>query len=102
MARLLARVPLLVLLAVILSASMYVPAIHALLRDAHAEARAFFYWGTMLLALFAAVAVAVSRHRSANITRSHLVALLATFLALPAVAALPLYETLSATRPINV
>ncbi|WGH78678.1 potassium transporter TrkG [Jannaschia ovalis] len=102
MTGLLARVPLLVLLAGILSASMYIPAVHALLRDAHAEARAFFYWGTMLLAIIAAVSVAISRHRSTNVTRSHLVALLATFVALPAVAALPLGEILPATRWINL
>jgi trk system potassium uptake protein TrkH len=97
----LARLPLLVVLAGILATAMFVPAIHALVRDAHAEARAFFYWGAMLLAVIAAIGLAVARHRSRNAARSHLVALLAAYAALPAVAAIPLAEAMGDTRAIN-
>ncbi|MEM9796639.1 MAG: potassium transporter TrkG [Pseudomonadota bacterium] len=95
------RIPLLVKLAGMLSLSMYVPAIHALLRDAHFEARVFFYWGTIGLALVTALAVATARHQSRNVTRSHLVALLSSFALLPALAAIPLTELLPDTRFIN-
>ena len=98
----LARVPLVVVLAGVLAASMYLPALHALGRDAHAEARAFFYWGTLLLAAVAAVGVATWRERSTNVARSHLVALLMAFAALPAMAALPLASLLPDTRPVNL
>ncbi|GIT92087.1 potassium transporter TrkH [Jannaschia pagri] len=95
------RVPLLVWLAGILSASMYVPAIHAVLRDAHFEGRVFFYWGTILLFLTGAVAIASARERSSNVTRSHLVALLGALTLLPGMAAIPLWEVLANTRPVN-
>ncbi|MGB3406723.1 MAG: potassium transporter TrkG [Jannaschia sp.] len=95
------RLPLLVQLAAILSASMYVPAAHAVLRNAHFEARAFFYWGTILLAVTAAVAIATARHQSTNVTRSHLVALLGALTLLPAMAAIPVREAVADTRLVN-
>ncbi|UWQ16727.1 potassium transporter TrkG [Jannaschia sp. M317] len=100
-ARSVTRLPLLVRLALVLSASMYVPALHALYRDVHGEARVFFYWGTILLALSAAVALATSRRQSSNITRSHLVALPGALLLLPAMAAIPLTEAVANTRLVN-
>ncbi|MGB3553359.1 MAG: potassium transporter TrkG [Jannaschia sp.] len=95
------RIPLLVQMAAILSASMYVPAIHGAISDAHIESRAFFYWGTILLAGTGAVALASARHRSSNVTRSHLVALLGALTILPAMAALPLREAVPDTRIVN-
>ncbi|MEM7489907.1 MAG: potassium transporter TrkG [Pseudomonadota bacterium] len=101
MAGTLTRVPLLVLLAGVLSASMYLPSVHALIRDDHFESRTFFYYGTIFLALTGAVALATARHRSRNITRSHLVALLLALTVLPLVAAAPLLEIVGDTRPVN-
>lgn len=98
----LGRLPLLVVLAGVLAVSMMLPALHALARDAHAEAQAFFYWGVMILAAVTAIGLATWRERSRNIARSHLVALLAAFALLPAVAALPLASLLPDTRPVNL
>ncbi|MEM8824055.1 MAG: potassium transporter TrkG [Pseudomonadota bacterium] len=98
----LARVPLLVLLAGILAASMYLPSIHALVRDDHFESRVFFYYGTMFLALIGAIALATARTKSTNITRSHLVALLLALALLPLMAAVPMLEIIGDTRLINV
>lgn len=96
------RVPLIVTLSAMFSASMYIPALHALTLDAHREAQAFFYSATLLLALLAAIAVATSRDRSRNVTRSHLIAMLSAFTLLPAMAALPLGRIISNTRSINL
>ncbi|MEM7643155.1 MAG: potassium transporter TrkG [Pseudomonadota bacterium] len=98
----LARVPLLVLLTGILSASMYLPSIHALIRDDHFESRVFFYYGTIFLVFTGGIALATARHRSANIARSHLVALLSAFAVLPVIAAVPMLEIIGDTRRINV
>ena len=62
----------------ILSLSMYVPAAHALLRDAHAEAQAFFYSGLML-ALVCGRRARPARPRPTHGTRRHLSALLSGF-----------------------
>ena len=82
------RVPLIVKLSAVFAASMYIPALHALTLRAHHEAQAFFYTGTLLLALLAAIAVATARDRSRNATRSHLIALLSAFTLLPLMACL--------------
>lgn len=96
------RVPLLVLLAMVFAASMFVPALHALARDAHREAQAFFYAAILLLALLSGIAVALARERERNITRSYLIALLGAFTLLPAMAALPLLEVVPNTRALNL
>ncbi|MEL7182924.1 MAG: potassium transporter TrkG [Pseudomonadota bacterium] len=95
------RIPPLVLLAGIMAASMYIPAIHALVRDNHPESRAFFYWGTIFLVLIGGISIASSRDRSSNVTRSHLLALLGVFTVLPAMAAVPFREAVGDTRFIN-
>lgn len=96
------RVPLLLLLALVFAASMFVPALHALARDAHREAQAFFYAAVLLLALLTGIAVALARERQRNVTRSHLIALLGAFTVLPAMAALPLLEVVPNTRALNL
>ncbi len=96
------RVPLLVLLALVFAGSMYVPALHALARDAHREAQAFFYTGTLLLAALGAIAVATARDATRDITRSHLVALFGAFTILPAMALLPLLQIVPDTRLLNL
>ncbi|CUH40440.1 Trk system potassium uptake protein TrkG [Jannaschia seosinensis] len=92
MTRMLARVPLIVALAGILSATMYIPAFHASALDFHVTARAFFYAGTIFLALTAAIGLATARYETDNPTRSNLLALLGVFTLLPVIAAVPLGE----------
>lgn len=96
------RVPLMIVLALAFSASMYIPAVHAFVRDAHREAQAFFYSGTMLLVLLSGIAIATLRDRSRNITRSHLIALFGAFTLLPAMAVLPMLEVVPDTRVLNL
>ena len=96
------RVPLMVVLALVFAASMYLPALHALVRDAHREAQAFFYAGTMLMVLLTAIAVATARDASRNLTRSHLLAMLGAFTLLPAMAVVPLLEIVPDTRALNL
>ena len=95
---LLRRMPLLTQMAAVFAASMFVPAIHAVARDAHRESQAFFYTGVFLLALVAAIGVATARDRAGDVTRSHLIALLSAFTLLPAMAALPLGAIIADTR----
>ncbi len=101
MGALAARVPLLVVLATIVTLSMMVPALHALVRDDHPESRAFFYASLLLTAFVAAIGTATARRRSQNITRSHLIALLSAFTLLPALAAVPFAEAVTSTRFLN-
>ena len=96
------RVPLIVMLAAVFAMSMYIPMLHALNRDAHLEARSFFYAGTLFLALLAGVAVAVAQNRSDKVTRSRLLALLAAFTLFPAMGALPMGWIVTDTRFINL
>ncbi|WP_235962607.1 potassium transporter TrkG [Jannaschia marina] len=96
------RVPLLVMMAMLFAASMYLPALHALARDAHREAQAFFYAGTMLLALLGGIAIATAREQSRNITRSHLIAMFGAFTVLPVMAVVPLREVVPDTRAISL
>lgn len=97
----LSRLPLLVQLATILSLSMFIPALHALMRDSHREAQAFFYWATILLVICTTVGLATARNRSSNITRSHLVALLGSLTLLPMMAAIPMREAVANTHWVN-
>ena len=97
----LATLPLLVLLTGISLVAMYVPALHALTLSSHAEARAFFYTGTLGLMILAMVVVALSGRGRARETMHNLLALLATFAVLPLVLAVPFYEALQTTRFLN-
>ncbi|UWQ20486.1 potassium transporter TrkG [Jannaschia sp. W003] len=96
------RLPLLVALAAVLTLSMPVPALHALARDAHEEARAFFYWTLISGALIAAVALATMRTRRGSIARSHLLALVGTYVLLPALALQPMREVIRDTSTLNL
>jgi len=89
--------PLFVYLLGISGLAMLLPAIHAVRLDHFAEARAFFYSG--LLTLFAAllVSLAMLNQRSGATVRSHLVTLIASYLFLPLVLAIPLLEVAPAT-----
>jgi len=93
--------PLIVILMGIAGLLMYVPAAHAAAVRDWADARAFLYSGTLVLALTAMIGIATASVRPANEARSHLLALVTAFTALPAVLALPFYEAVGNTRFLN-
>lgn len=98
---LLYRLPLLLLLTGIASASMIVPAVVALWAEAFQDARSFFYSGLVGLILCALTALAVAnRPHNRNAIRQ-LVALLGSFMILPAVLAVPFYESIQTTTFLN-
>jgi trk system potassium uptake protein TrkH len=98
---LLYRLPLLLLLTGIASASMIVPAVVALWAEAFQDARSFFYSGLVGLILCALVALALAnRPHNRNAIRQ-LVALLGSFVILPAVLAVPFYESIQTTTFLN-
>ncbi len=101
MRALIAGVPLPVLLSAGMAAAMMVPAMHALSRGAHAEARTFLYCGLLAFVLAAAVGLAASRSRAGGGTRGHLVALLSAYTLLPAIAAVPFALAVGATTWLN-
>ncbi|WP_420863611.1 TrkH family potassium uptake protein [Algirhabdus cladophorae] len=95
------RQPLLLVLCGVVAVAMYVPAIVAFSsRDMHV-ARAFFYGATLLLILLLLISVAVrSNPRSAS-NRRQIVALVAAYIGLPVVMAVPFYEGLETTTFVN-
>jgi trk system potassium uptake protein TrkH len=98
---LLYRLPLLLLLTGIASASMIVPAVVALWAEAFQDARSFFYSGLVGLILCALIALALAnRPHNRNAIRQ-LVALLGSFVILPAVLAVPFYESIQTTTFLN-
>lgn len=98
---LLYRLPLLLLLTGIASASMIVPAVVALWAEAFQDARSFFYSGLVGLILCALIALALAnRPHNRNAIRQ-LVALLGSFVILPALLAVPFYESIQTTTFLN-
>lgn len=93
--------PLFLLLMGISAVSMYVPAFHALVLEKHAEARAFFYAGTLFLLLVSLIGLAMlgrKRHRGAM---GDLLALFAGFSLLPVMLAVPFHESVQTTTFLN-
>ncbi|NBR53544.1 MAG: TrkH family potassium uptake protein [Rhodobacteraceae bacterium] len=88
----LVSLPLFVLLMAIGSAAMIVPSIHALAIGNHAVSRVFFYWMVLFLILTTLIAIAASGSKPKSQTRSHLSTLVAAYLVLPAMLAVPFFE----------
>lgn len=82
-------------------ASMYVPAIHAVVADEMNEAQAFFYSGSLGVILFAMVGVAMMGRVPRHGTLGPLLSLFSVMTVLPAVLALPFYEALRTTTYFN-
>lgn len=97
----LVNLPLFVILAGIGMIAMYVPALHALSLSSHAEARAFFYSGTLGLLILTMVVVAMSGRTRSHSTMQNLVVLLAAFTVLPLLLAVPFHEALQTTSFLN-
>ena len=93
--------PLIVILMGLGAIAMLFPATYGyLVRELHA-ARVFLYAGILLLTITSLIAIATANNPSRSVARSHLVALLSTYLVLPALLAIPFYETLQNTSFLN-
>ena len=98
----LADIPLFLQLTLLASASMYVPAIHALSWNNHHEARVFFYAGSLGLFVSAMIVITLSagevRRRGGL---GNLAAMVAAYFTLPLMLAWPFYEAVQTTSFIN-
>ena len=97
----LTSLPLIVVLMGICALAMYPPAAYAIIAREWASARAFFYSGTIFLALTAMIAIATQGYTPKRQARSYLLALLAAFTALPLMLAVPLWESIGNTSFLN-
>lgn len=98
---LLYRLPLLLLLTGVASVSMVVPASVALWNEAFHDARSFFYAGLIGLIMCALVSLSLANRPHNQSAIRQLIALLAAFLVLPAVLAVPFYEAIQTTTFLN-
>ncbi len=89
--------PLIVLVMGMGAASMLLPAAHAFVVKEAAVARAFLHSGLLFMVLSALIGVAVSGHVIRRQAKSHLVSLLATFVLLPLMLAVPFAEAVPGT-----
>jgi len=87
--RALAQLPLLVILTGITALAMYVPAAHAAVLRDYSVARPFFYGGTVFLLLTLMVGIATSNRKRRPDAGRQLASLLAAYLWLPVVMAVP-------------
>jgi trk system potassium uptake protein TrkH len=93
----LTRLPLFLLLMGVSAASMIVPAGYALWLEEFHDARAFFYSGVLGLVLTAFIALALANRPHQLEPLYQLVALLAAFIALPLMLAVPFHEAVRTT-----
>lgn len=98
---LLYRLPLLLLLTGLASASMIVPASVALWAEAYHDARSFFYSGLVGLILCALIGLAVANRTHNRNAIRQLIALLGAFMILPVVLAVPFFEAIQTTSFLN-
>ena len=71
---------------------MLLPAIHAFALDQHRVAQPFFYGAVLFSVVAALVALATYRQPVRNVARSQLLTLVAAYLILPVMLAVPLHE----------
>jgi trk system potassium uptake protein TrkH len=93
--------PFIVILMGIGSVAMYVPAGHAAAVRNYPVGRAFFYAGTLLLILTALIGIAAAANRPGNVSRNHLLTLVAAFVLLPGMLAIPFAEAVPDTTFFN-
>lgn len=93
--------PLFVLLLAISSVSMYLPAAHALILDDHPTSRSFFYAGTLGLIAVTMLAIALSARTARHGSFGQLLSLLAGFVFVPVLLAVPFHDALGTTRFLN-
>lgn len=95
--------PFFLLLTGICALAMFLPAVHAVTLEQHAVSRSFFYCGLLTLAVTTLIGLARGRRRRDR-TREDLgalQALLAAFVLLPALLAVPFYDALKTTTFLN-
>ncbi len=97
----LTQLPLLVVLLAITGGLTFLPAAHALVLRQHGVAQDFFYSGLIILIGAVMIGIATLSHLPRNAGRSHLTALVAAYLVLPVVMALPILQTLPDTSFVN-
>lgn len=95
------RLPLFLLIWGIASASMFMPAAYALVRDNHPHSRSFFYSGLLGLVIVTLIALALGSRQPRHGTLGQLLSLLATFALLPLFLAVPLHDALQTTSFLN-
>lgn len=95
------KLPFFVLLMGIGATAMIFPSIVALVLDEMPTSRAFFYASILFLILTSLIAIATSNYKPAHVARSQLLALLAAFVILPLMLAVPFYEGLRTTSFLN-
>lgn len=93
--------PLLVILTGLAAVAMLVPAAHAVASREYAVARAFLYSAILVAVLAALIATAVWNRSPRAATRNHLNALLAAYLVLPPIFALPFAQAVPDTTYLN-
>lgn len=93
--------PLFVLLVGVAAVSMYLPAVHALIRDDHATSRSFFYSGTLGLIVVTLFAIVLSSRAARHGAFGQLLSVLAVFVFVPLFLAVPLHDALGTTRFLN-
>jgi trk system potassium uptake protein TrkH len=93
--------PLLVILMGIGALAMFLPAAHALVQRDLYVARAFFYGAILLLMLTAMIGIATASYHPRNAARSHLTALVAAYLVMPVLLAIPFHQGLRDTSFLN-
>lgn len=98
---LLTRLPLPLQLALISALAMLVPAAYASVTDHHAIARNFFYFALMVAILSGMIALATMANPPSRRARDTLLSMLAAFLLLPLILALPFSESLPDTGLFN-
>ncbi len=96
--RLLLELPLLVILMGVGALAMYLPALHALVIEDHATARAFFYTATLLLVLVVILGLATARYAAADPVRSQVLSLLGAYVVLPLMLAIPVAQAVGEAR----
>jgi trk system potassium uptake protein TrkH len=82
-------------------ALMFIPAIHALHLEDFFIARSFFYSGLLGLTIGTLIAVALMNREIHQNALQHLASLLAVFVVMPAILAVPFYEALRTTSFLN-
>ena len=95
------RLPLSLLIWGIAAVSMWLPAIHALVRDRHQVSQSFFYAGLLGLICVALIALSLGARRPRYGTLGQLLALFASFTLLPLYLALPLHDAMRTTSYLN-
>ncbi|MGO4914834.1 TrkH family potassium uptake protein [Pseudogemmobacter sp. W21_MBD1_M6] len=99
-ARILA-LPFIVILMGIGAAAMIVPALQAAAVQDFYVARVFLYGAVLFLMLTSLIGIATANYAPKNLARSHLLALVAAFAALPLMLAVPFHEAVRNTSFLN-